>query len=419
MEAEGRSEPQPLSDVRVVDLTHGIAGPYCTKMLADFGADVVKVERPGSGDLARRLGPFPRDVPHPEKSGLFLDLNTNKRGIAVSLKANAGRRVVRELLRGADVLVESFRPGVMARLGLDYASLEGEYPDLLMTSISDFGQTGPYRDYLGSELVLYAMGGRMNTTGLAERYPLKLGGNHVQFQAGNVAAMATLFAFYGRQYQGLGGQHMDISIFQTQMASMNARLTALLSYQYHGERGKRLTGGGGGFPAGFYPCKDGYVNVTGGGPFWGRVVALLGMPELLDDPRFAPPMGQLSPEGREEFESTIWLPWLLERTKREVIAECQAHEILCGAVNTIGEVVDDNPQFDYRGYFVEIDHPVAGTLRYPGAPLVTGGRWWRVRRPAPLLGQHTAEVLGELGYSAEDIRRLREDGVVELGGGTA
>ena len=145
-------EAQPLSDLRVIDLTHGIAGPYCTKLLADFGADVIKVERPGSGDYARHEGPFPQDVPHPEKSGLFLHLNTNKRSITLDLKTAQGAAVVKELVKNADALVENFRPGVMASLGLDYDTLSKINPNLIMTSISNFGQTGPYRDYIASEL---------------------------------------------------------------------------------------------------------------------------------------------------------------------------------------------------------------------------------------------------------------------------
>ncbi len=391
-------QPQPLADLRVIDLTHGIAGPYCTKLLADFGADVIKVERPGRGDYARSQGPFPGDVPHPEKSGLFLFLNTNKRGIVLDIKTPQAVEMVKELVRDADMLVESFRPGVMERLGLSYEALAKINPNLVMTSISNFGQTGPYRDYLASELVLYGMGGIMSRSGWPDRYPLKLGGNHVQYQAGNVAAMATMFAGYAQRRQAVGGQHVDISIFETQMASFNSRMPTLLTYQYIGVRPPRQAPGavGFGFPAGFYPCQDGYVNVTGGGAFWPRLCALLGRPDLVTNPRFAPPLGQLDPEAREEFESTIWLPWVMERTKLQVVEECQKYEILSGAVNTIDEVVDSNPQFAARGYWVEIPHPVAGTFRYPGAPIYTSQeRWWRIRRPAPLLGQHTEEVLKE------------------------
>ena len=397
---EERTEPQPLADLRVVDLTHGIAGPYCTKLLADFGADVIKVERPDTGDYARTLGPFPQDISHLEKSGLFLFLNTNKRGIVLDLKTPQGIKTLKELVRDADILVESFRPGVMAHLGLDYETLSQINPNLVMTSISSFGQTGPYRDYLASELTLFAMGGKMNVSGLPDRYPLKLGGNHVQYQAGNVAAMASLFGWYAQRYQGLGGQQVDVSIFETQMGSINMRLRNLLIYQYSGERSRRQYAGMAGYPGGYYPCQDGYVTLGGGGVNFHKTAVLLGMPELLEDPRFAYPMGQLSREGKEEFEATIWIPWLMERTKYQVVEECQAYEIISGVINPMDEVVDNNPQLDSRDYFVEIDHPTAGKFCYPGAPMKTQDRWWRIRRPAPLLGQHTQEVLSGASGSA-------------------
>ena len=174
----------PLQDVKVVDLTHHIAGPYCTKLLADFGADVIKVERPDGGDSARRLGPFPGDTPHPEKSGLFLYLNTNKRGITLNLKDPQGRSSLLELVRDADVLVENFSPRVMPSLGLDYETLAGVNPGLIMTSISSFGQSGRYRDYRATELVLYALGGMAYITGEYHREPVKHGYNQAQYLGG-------------------------------------------------------------------------------------------------------------------------------------------------------------------------------------------------------------------------------------------
>ncbi len=395
---ESHLGPQPLSDLRVIDLTHGIAGPYCTKLLADFGADVIKVERPGGGDYARSLGPFPGDTPHPEKSGIFLHLNTNKRSVVLDLKTPQGVQVIKDLVQAADLLVESFSPGVMERLGLGYEALSKINPELVMTSISNFGQTGPYRDYQGSELALYAMGGIMSRSGWPDRYPLKLGGNHVQYQAGNVAAMATMFAFYGAKYAGIGSQQVDISILETQLASFNSRMPTLTAYQYTGVRPPRMGPGAAalGFPSGYYPCQDGYVNVTGGGAFWPRTVALLGRPELLNDPRFATPLAQMNAEAKEEFETTIWLAWIMERTKLQVVEECQKYEILSGAVNSVDEVVDRNPQFEARGFWQEISHPEAGSFRYPGAPIYSPRGWWRIHRPAPLLGQHTQEVLQEV-----------------------
>ncbi|MQF48496.1 CoA transferase [SAR202 cluster bacterium AC-647-N09_OGT_505m] len=410
MMMESVDSTQPLHDLRVIDLSHGIAGPYCTKLLADFGADVIKVERPGSGDYARRLGPFPGDVSHPEKSGFFLFLNTNKRGITLDLKTAEGANALKDLVKEADILVESFKPGVMSRLGLDYDTLSALNPDLVMTSVSNFGQTGPYRDYHASELAFFALGGKMNSSGLSGREPLKLGGHHVQFQAGNNAAMATMFAIQGKKNSGLGGQHVDVSIFETQMGSINGRTIGLVRYQYTGYRGRREAQTMTGYPSGVYPCKDGYISVAGGGQRFPRVAASLGRPELADDPRFGISKGPQDPQWKAEFEDTIWIPWLEQRTQEDVVSTCQEHELLCTPYNTMDRVIDHNPQLDARSYFGEIDHPVAGNFRYPGSPVFNNNGWWHIRRPAPLPGQHNGEVLGrELGNSEGEMRSIAKE----------
>ena len=191
---EEQHPTQPLDGIRVIDLTHGISGPYCTKLLAGYGASVLKIERPDTGDYSRTMGPFPDDIPHPEKSGLFLFLNTNKQSMVVDLKQSQGTDIVKELVSTADLVIENFRPGVMDRLGLGQETLKSINRQLTFTSISNFGQTGPYKDYKASELTLFAMGGVMNRSGLLGRPPLKLGGNHVQYQAGNIATMASMFS---------------------------------------------------------------------------------------------------------------------------------------------------------------------------------------------------------------------------------
>ena len=200
-----------LSHVRVLDFTNQVAGPYCTKLLADYGADVIKVERPGMGDAARSMGPFPGDIPHPEKSGLFLHLNTNKRSVTLDLKSKAGKKIARQLAAEADLVVESFRPGVMDRLGLGFEELRASNPRLVMTSISNFGQTGPYRDYKSSDIMVYSMGGEMHSTGLEDREPVKLGANVVLYQAGSVAAVGSAGALFLSQDDG-PGQRVDVSI---------------------------------------------------------------------------------------------------------------------------------------------------------------------------------------------------------------
>ena len=408
-----------LTGLKVLDFTHYIAGPYCTKLLADYGADVIKVEPPW-GDGARRIGPYPGDEPDPEKSGLFLHLNTNKRGIVMDLKDSGAADIVRRLASWADIVVENFRPGVSSQLGIDYARLASLKPGLIYTSISNFGQTGPYRDYRGSEIVFYGMGGEMHSTGLADREPLKLGGNVGLYQAGAVAAVATMGAILAGGFDDPNpegstlGQHIDVSILETQLGSVDRRQSALLAHQYTGELSHRpASGGSGGFPNAVYPCADGYLQINGSRMYFPRAVAMLGSPaELLTD-RWRNPASQGDAAMQEEFESEHLLPWMLERTRADAWQAAQENRVLSGPINTMADL-DIDPSFNGRGVFAQGDHPVAGDLKYPGRPFVMSRSPWGLRSTAPLLGQHTAEILRELSYTDAAIENLAESGVVAL-----
>ena len=400
---------QALSDMRVIDLTHYIAGPVCTKQLADYGADVIKIERPSVGDGARRMGPFYHDEPHPEKSGLFMHLNTNKRGITLNINNRLGKEIFKELVNGADMVVENFKPGVMDRLGLGYEELEKINPKLVMTSISNFGQTGPYRDYKTSELMVLGMGGVMKSMGQLEREPVKYGLTVSIYHSGIVGAMASMIGFYGSRYQGLG-QHIDISIMETQAASIDRRIYQLVMYQYTGRTTPRGAVTGTGYPSGAYPCADGYCVIGSGGPRFSRVVEMMGNPPELMDPKWYTPEAQGDPELKEEFEG-ILIGFTMQYTKRELFEMGQETGNLSSPVYTIDEVYDD-PQYNGRGVFVEVEHPMAGKVKFPGRPFIMGETPWQLRRPAPLLGQHNAEVYSELGYTKEDLVRLRETGVI-------
>ncbi|MCH7553629.1 MAG: CoA transferase [Chloroflexi bacterium] len=374
---------QALAGLKVLDLTHYIAGPYCTKLLADYGAEVVKIERPG-GDGARRLGPFPKDVAHAERSGIFLHLNTNKRSVGLDLRDAKDRALLEEMVAWADVVAENFRPGVMDRLGLGYERLSAINPGLVMVSISDFGQTGPYRDYRGSEIVDYAIGGCYHVNGQADREPLKLGGSVVQYLAGAHAAAATMVALLGRPFRD-HGDHIDISIAETQAGSPDRRSPMLVGYQYTGEvnrRGRQATH--------TRPCKDGYVNVLVTAMMLERVYDLIGKPELKRDPRFQDPASALRPENREDLEAML-LEWLMERTKAEIWALGQKAHVMTGPVYTVAELLED-PHFRQRGYWEIIDHSEAGQWTYPGLPFQTFGAQAIPRRPAPTLGEHDDEV---------------------------
>jgi crotonobetainyl-CoA:carnitine CoA-transferase CaiB-like acyl-CoA transferase len=403
--------PQALDDLLVLDLTHYIAGPYCTKLLADYGARVIKIERPDGGDPCRRLGPFPDDVPHPEKSGLFLHLNTNKESVTLNLKLLRGRQLFMRLVAKVDVVVENFHPRVMTALGLDYPCLRPVNTRLLMTSISNFGQTGPYWDWRAQDLTLYGMGGEMYTSGAAGREPLKQAHNLTLYQGGAVAATAIMVGLMGVRRHGVG-QYLDVSLFETQAGSIDRRMTSLVAYQYTGDNpgpGDALPVGI--LPSGIFRCQDGHVDIRCTMRWWPRLVAMMEMPELNDDPRFSTEEARLNPVNRAPFLQ-IFHAWLQRHTRQEIVRKAQKVRLPGTAVNTPAQVLDD-PHFVERGAFVSVAHPLAGTWKLPGAPSRPSVTPWQIHRPAPLLGQDTERVLRELlCLSDTEIHELRQAGVI-------
>lgn len=400
-----------LADITVLDLTHHIAGPYCTKLLATYGAEVIKLERPGSGDPSRQAGPFPGDIPHVEKSGLFLHLNTNKQSVTLNLKHPRGQELVRALVQQVDVVVENFSPRVLPGLGLSYAELASLNPRLVLTSISNFGQIGPYRDWKAQDIVIYAMGGAMNLTGLPDREPLRLGLHLMAYQGGNMAATATLTGVLGARWHGIG-QHIDVSLLEVHAGSIDRRMTSLVGYQYTGEPGYREAAVGIGiYPTGVFPCQDGYIQTLVFPPMWERLLAAMGRPDLATDPRFADPLERLQPEHWPAFMA-IFQDWLDRHTRSEAMATMQAHGVPLTAVHPPSGVLTD-PHFRARGYFVDVHHPEAGTLPYTREPFRMAASPAAPIRRAPLLGEHTETVLQQrLGLSNAEITELRQQGVI-------
>lgn len=397
---------QALSDFKVLDLTWHVAGPYCTKLLADYGADVIKIERPGDGDPTRRMGPFLNDEPHPEKSGFFLYLNTNKKSITLNLQSDAGKQIFKELVKDADVVVENFSPRVMPSLGLDYETLEKINPKLVMTSISNFGQTGPYRDFKAQEIVTIAMTGMMHAMGEPAREPLKYPGYQAQYNAALNAASGTLGALFGARRMGIG-QQVDVCILE---GLIYVSQPSLRWPKLTGEIPGRVGTSSVRFFRGTFPCKDGYVM-----PFctipreWPRLCETVERPDLLENPGYRTAGDRLA--HRDEFEA-IFLDWVLDRTKHEAFLAGAEKGVCIGPVYTAADLVND-PHFRSREFFVDIDHPATGTVTYPGAPFKMSETPWQVRHPAPLLGQHNEEIYAQrLGYSKEDLVRLRERGII-------
>ena len=329
------------------------------------------------------MGPFPGHEPHPEKSGLFLYLNSNKRGVTLDLKSDVGRDGLLDLVRDADVLVESFSPRVMPALGLDYATLKAANPNLVMTSVSSFGKNGRYRDYKASELVLYALCGMAYVTGGYHREPVKHGYNQAQYLGGVAAASGTVAALLGL-WRGGQGQQVDVSILECVFSTL---LTSFLDYTYAGMVSRRQPAQGSSlrYPA---PTKEGYLLPTPGvmGD-WETYATMAEVPEL-HDPKFATPAGrQLHSDEVDDLLKAKWL----EKTAEEWFHHAQEWRFPFAPVQTMADI-SGSPQLKERGYFVEFPHPAVGTLRYPGAPFRMSETPRRQNRPAPTLGQHNSEI---------------------------
>ena len=406
---EGEDQGPPLEGIRILDLTQGVAGPYATKLYADFGADVIKIERPGGGDPMRRAGPFPNDEPHHERGGVFLHLNTSKRSVTLNLRSASGQRILRRLAAEADLVFESFRPGTLARLGLDAARLAELNPRASLVQISNFGQYGPYRDFQADDMLMYATGGVLQITGVPDREPVKIGLYAPLFLAGVVAAAMSFGALMAADRDDVG-QAVDVSIQDVLSASMDRGAPNLVAYQYSGAlmytRMRELRRNA--IPRGVYPCQDGYVFINGTLQWYDRFCRMVGRPDLIDD---AEALSQIEHiEYGERFDAILY-PWLLERTKQQVMEDAQVQGLPVGAINTMADVFVD-PHLRAREFITTIEHPEAGALEFPGLPFRMHGTPGALRR-APLLGEHTSEVLTErLGYKPEEVIILRQRNVV-------
>ena len=393
-----------LAGLKVLDLGHYIAGPFCTKLLAGLGAETIKVENPKGGDPARKLPPFLNDEPHPERSGLFLYLNTRKKDITLNFKSATGIKILKELIRWADVMVDNFSPRVMPGFGLDYASVEKINPALVMVSVTNFGLTGPYKDLKATDIVEYALGGLMYMSGDPDREPLKHVGSQAQYQAGLNAFVASMAAAYMAKETGIG-QQVDISIMEV-VNSLDEY--GLITWEYQKQIYRRRGNIGGQHPWGLFPCKDGFVGIIASGASgWTRFMEMAGLPELADE-KFATARSRI--EHRDELDA-ILIPWLMEHTKQELYHAGQAKGLPISFPRTAKDLLE-SPQYKARGFWVDIDHPVAGRLTYPGAPAIMSGTPYEVGR-APLLGEHNEEVYcGLLGFSKEELVRLAGAGVI-------
>lgn len=390
----------PLHGLRVVDVTQVMAGPYCAMLLCDMGADVIKVEPP-AGDSSRRMaGAQGRD------SAAFNAVNRGKRGIVVDLKTDAGREVVARLAEAADILIENYRPGVMTKLGLDYATLAAKNPRLIYASISGYGQTGPAAGKGGFDLVAQGVSGLMSVTGEPDRPPAKVGVPLTDLGAGLFAVCGILAALRHVERTGIG-QQVDTALVDAGVALSVWEATELFSTgKVPGPLGSahRMSA-----PYQAIRCADGYITLGAANDrIFTRLARLLGHPEWLDDERFS--VDGVRVANRDALAAAIESV-TADRPRVYWLAHFEANDIPCGPINTYREVMDD-PQVRAREMVVETEHPTLGTLHTLGTPIKLGATPLQPGRPAPLLGQHTDEVLAEAGYSQEGIAALRACGAV-------
>lgn len=393
---------QALSGVKVVDLTRVMTGPYATMLLGDMGADVVKIEQPGKGDDTRAWGP-------PwvgDQSAYYLSVNRNKRSVTLNLKQEAARRVLWSLIESADVVVENFSPGTAARLGFGYEAVRARRPAIVYCSISGFGQEGPEHDRVAYDQIIQGMSGLMSVTGFEDGPPTRYGVPIADISAGMFAAFAIVSALFSRERSGQG-QYIDTSM----LGSMVGLLTYQAGIYFATGQAPVRTGNAHPIVAPYqtFRSADGYVNIAcGNDAIFGRLCAAIGLERLLDDPRFGDNAGRIRhrAELAEELESA-----LTQYPTAEIVARLDAASVPCGPIYSVPQVFA-NPQAEYYRLRQQAPHPSLGQVDQTGFPYRLSRTPCEIRLAPPLLGQHTEEVLGELGLDQDEIRRMRAEGAI-------
>jgi benzylsuccinate CoA-transferase BbsE subunit len=410
--ATDASPQSAFEGLRVLDLA-GPMGVFCGKLFADLGADVIRIEPP-AGDATRRLPPFYQDEPGIENSLFHWHFNTSKRSITLDLARSDGQELFRKLVRTSDIVVETFPPGHLDSLALGFGSLAEVKPDIILTSITPFGQTGPYKDYVGEELIGQAAGGLLWMCGWPDREPVMMGGWPALHQASAEAAAGTLLALEYRDLTGQG-QQVDVSI----QASMPLTLMTSIP-EYHKLGVMRRPREGDGHTSainGLFACADGYADFRfrGRPGQWDQLVAWLdsvGMAEDLKEERWRDPDYRLAAENYPHIDE-VFQRFIIRYTREDAVDRAQRIGIPSGAVYTVEDLLRE-PQLQAREYFVELEHPeLRRSFIYPGAPYRLSETPWQLRRRAPLLGEHNLDVYQtELGLSPADIAALRAAHVI-------
>jgi crotonobetainyl-CoA:carnitine CoA-transferase CaiB-like acyl-CoA transferase len=393
----------PLERIVVLDISRILAGPYCTMMLGDLGADVIKVERPGVGDDTRTWGPpFAGG-----ESAYYLSVNRNKRSLTLNLTHPEGKRIGQELARRSDVLVENFSPGVAEKLGMGWDELRRLNPRLIYCSITGYGPDGPYRDRTGYDMVVSAVGGLMGITGEEDGGPVKVGVAITDVITGITAQGAILAALYQRDKTGLG-QRIDLSLLETQVAAL-ANIAS--NYLVAGQKARRWgTAHESIVPYQAFKAKDDHITVAAANEkLWLRLCKVVNRPDLAENPRYG--SNALRVQHRKELV-LILAEEFTKKTRDEWMESLVAEGIPCGPINSMESLFND-PQVLHRHMVEVVDHPTIGKLKLVGIPVKYSEATPRIRRPPPLLGEHTEEILREtLGFSDAEIGRLRDQQIV-------
>ena len=392
----------PLKGMRVLDLTRILAGPYATMILRDLGAEVIKIEQPGTGDEARDFGPFKNDF-----SLYFMSVNRGKKSVTLNLKSQRGKELFLELVKGSDILVENFRPGTMEKLGLDYESLKEHQPSLLYAACSGFGQTGPYAMRGAYDMIIQGMGGIISITGEPDRPPVRVGTSIGDITSALFTAIGILSALRHRDQTG-EGQLIDVGMLDCQVAILENAMVRYFSTgdipRPLGRRHPAIT------PFEVFESADGYVVIAiGNNELWRKFCEHVGQPELIDDERFS--TNALRTENHESL-FPILAEIMCHRTTDEWVEALEAIGVPCGPVNTVDKVAND-PQVLARDMIAEVEHDTTGTVQVPGIPIKLSETPGQIDAPAPNLGEHTSEVLtGLLGLGVEEVNQLKQEGIV-------
>jgi crotonobetainyl-CoA:carnitine CoA-transferase CaiB-like acyl-CoA transferase len=390
-----------LSGLKVIDVSRLLTGPFCTMLLADLGADVIKAEVPGRGDDARLFGPFAHG-----ESGYFMTLNRNKRSITLDLRSAQGQAVFKDLIRDADVLLENFTAGTMEEWGIGYDVLREINPRLIYASITGFGHFGPYAQRVAFDAIAQAMGGLMSITGYPDNPPTRVGTSLGDINAGNFTAIGILAALFQRGRTGQG-QKIDISMHDCIFAILeNAVVRHTIGGQNPTRIGSRHASVA---PYDVFEAKDGYVIIAcANEATWQRLCQAMGKDELIRDERF---LVNDSRTANIKDLSDIIHNWTHSLTLEAILSLLQQYSVPGAPILTIADLAD-NPHLKARNMLIETQHPVAGKVTIPGNPIKLSASPDTITVPAPLLGQHTTEILSELGYSAGQIEALKAAKVI-------